>query len=171
MIAVGLGERQADTAFRVGLRDFSGFLVKVAGVLPVSIFVIDVAFSRPLLDGELSPLAAGDEHGLELAGLLAFVDRPKADAGASIAHLSQLGIAVKVITGDKGRWPSRSAATSASTSRWSSPAPSSIDSTTTGRRHPHDHGLRAGQPRSEVARHQARPQERHRRRVSGRWRQ
>jgi P-type Mg2+ transporter len=49
-IAVGLGERRADTAFQVGLREFSRFLVKVAGVLTVSIFVINVALSRPLLD-------------------------------------------------------------------------------------------------------------------------
>ncbi|MDQ2894938.1 MAG: magnesium-translocating P-type ATPase [Actinomycetota bacterium] len=56
-IAVGLGERQADTAFQVGLRDFSGFLVKVAGVLTISIFVINVALSRPLLDAFLFSLA------------------------------------------------------------------------------------------------------------------
>ena len=56
-IAVGLGERQAETAFQVGLRDFSGFLVKVAGVLTVSIFVINVALSRPLIDAFLFSLA------------------------------------------------------------------------------------------------------------------
>jgi Mg2+-importing ATPase len=56
-IAVGLGERQADTAFQVGLRDFSGFLVKVAGVLTVSIFVINVVLSRPLIDAFLFSLA------------------------------------------------------------------------------------------------------------------
>jgi Mg2+-importing ATPase len=53
-IAAGLGERQADTAFQVGLRHFSGFLVKVAGVLTVSIFVINVALSRPLIDPSCS---------------------------------------------------------------------------------------------------------------------
>ena len=56
-IAIGLGERQAETAFQVGLRDFSGFLVKVAGVLTVSIFVINVVLSRPLLDAFLFSLA------------------------------------------------------------------------------------------------------------------
>jgi Mg2+-importing ATPase len=35
-----------------------------------------------------------------LAGFLTFIDRPKADAGASIAKLGGLGVAVKVITGD-----------------------------------------------------------------------
>jgi P-type Mg2+ transporter len=56
-IAAGLSERQADTAFQVGLRGFSRLLVKVAGVLTVSIFVINVAFSRPLIDALLFSLA------------------------------------------------------------------------------------------------------------------
>jgi Mg2+-importing ATPase len=43
-----------------------------------------------------------DERGLQLAGFLTFVDRPKSDAGAAIAELGRLGIAVKVITGDNG---------------------------------------------------------------------
>ena len=56
-IAVGLSERQAETAFQVGLRDFSRLLVRVAGVLTVSIFVINVALSRPLIDALLFSLA------------------------------------------------------------------------------------------------------------------
>jgi Mg2+-importing ATPase len=56
-IATGLGERQAETAFQVGLRAFSGLLVKVAGVLTISIFVINVAFSRPLVEALLFSLA------------------------------------------------------------------------------------------------------------------
>jgi Mg2+-importing ATPase len=56
-IAVGLSERQADTAFQVGLRDFSRLLVKVAAVLTVTIFVINVAFSRPLIEALLFSLA------------------------------------------------------------------------------------------------------------------
>ncbi|MDX6571804.1 MAG: P-type Mg2+ transporter, partial [Gaiellales bacterium] len=56
-IATGLSERQADTAFQVGLRSFSTFLVKVAAVLTISIFVINVAFSRPLIDALLFSLA------------------------------------------------------------------------------------------------------------------
>jgi Mg2+-importing ATPase len=56
-IAAGLSERQEQTAFQVGLRDFSGLLVKVAGALTVSIFVINVAFSRPLIDALLFSLA------------------------------------------------------------------------------------------------------------------
>jgi Mg2+-importing ATPase len=56
-ISVGLGERQAETAFQVGLRDFSGLLVKVAGVLTVSIFAINVVLARPLVDALLFSLA------------------------------------------------------------------------------------------------------------------
>jgi P-type Mg2+ transporter len=56
-IAQGIGERQAVTAFQVGLRSFSGLLVKVAGVLTVGIFVINVAFDRPLIDALLFSLA------------------------------------------------------------------------------------------------------------------
>lgn len=41
-----------------------------------------------------------DESGLTLLGLLAFLDPPKASAGAAIASLRSHGTAVKVITGD-----------------------------------------------------------------------
>ena len=56
-IAVGLSERQPDTAFQVGLKSFSALLVRVAAVLTISIFVINVAFSRPLIDALLFSLA------------------------------------------------------------------------------------------------------------------
>ena len=56
-IAVGLNERPAETAFQAGLRSFSKLLVAVAGVLTVSIFVINVALSRPLIDALLFSLA------------------------------------------------------------------------------------------------------------------
>ena len=39
---------------------------------------------------------------LTLDGFLTFADRPKADAGASIAKLRALGVEVKIITGDNG---------------------------------------------------------------------
>ena len=61
--------------------------------------VVAVA-SRPA-DGVTS-LTAVDEQGLELAGFLTFADRPKADAGESIAQLRRLGVDVKIITGDNG---------------------------------------------------------------------
>ncbi len=60
-----------------------------------------VAVATRAADG-LTGLTVGDEHDLTLAGFLSFVDRPKADAGASIIKLRQLDIEVKVITGDNG---------------------------------------------------------------------
>jgi Mg2+-importing ATPase len=56
-IAVGLAERQAETTFQAGLRGFSKLLVRIAAVLTTSIFVINVAFHRPLLDALLFSLA------------------------------------------------------------------------------------------------------------------
>ncbi len=56
-IAIGLGAPPAYTAFQVGLKDFSKLLVWIAGILTVSIFAINVAFSRPLIDALLFSLA------------------------------------------------------------------------------------------------------------------
>jgi len=50
----------------------------------------------------LHGLSSGVENDLTLVGFLAFADRPKADAGASIAKLRKLGVEVKIITGDNG---------------------------------------------------------------------
>jgi Mg2+-importing ATPase len=50
----------------------------------------------------IGTLTAGDEQGLALEGFLTFADRPKADAGSSIAQLELLGVQVKIITGDNG---------------------------------------------------------------------
>jgi Mg2+-importing ATPase len=41
-----------------------------------------------------------DETGLNFAGFLAFLDRPKAGAGEAIRELRRLGVHIKVITGD-----------------------------------------------------------------------
>jgi len=60
--------------------------------------VVAVA-SRAAPDGLTAPTPA-DEHGLTLAGYLVFLDRPKAEAAASLQRLAVLGIAVKVCTGD-----------------------------------------------------------------------
>jgi P-type Mg2+ transporter len=40
------------------------------------------------------------EHDLTLAGFLVFLDRPKADAAASLHRLAELGITTKIVTGD-----------------------------------------------------------------------
>ena len=62
--------------------------------------VVAVA-TRPADDNE--DLTADVEHELDLVGFLTFADRPKVDAGPSIAQLQRLGIEVKIITGDNGR--------------------------------------------------------------------
>ncbi len=59
--------------------------------------VVAVA-TRPALDAR--PPTAADENGLQLQGLLVFLDPPKQDAAAALQRLAALGIAVKVVTGD-----------------------------------------------------------------------
>ena len=56
-IAAGLSERSPTTAFQLGLKSFSRLLVVVAATLTISIFVINIALSRPLLDALLFSLA------------------------------------------------------------------------------------------------------------------
>ncbi len=56
-IAAGLGERQPPTEFQVGLTRFSGLLAKVAGVLSVTIFVVNIVLGRPVIDAVLFSLA------------------------------------------------------------------------------------------------------------------
>jgi Mg2+-importing ATPase len=56
-IALRLGERQPQTAFQLGLRDFSLLLVRVTAVLAVTILVVNVALGRTLLDSTLFALA------------------------------------------------------------------------------------------------------------------
>jgi Mg2+-importing ATPase len=51
---------------------------------------------------DVDAITAADEQGLTLEGFITFADRPKADAGASIAQLQRLGVEVKIITGDNG---------------------------------------------------------------------
>jgi Mg2+-importing ATPase len=56
-IAARLGERHEETEFQVGLRHFSALLARVAGVLTVTIFVINLVLQRPLIDALLFSLA------------------------------------------------------------------------------------------------------------------
>ena len=53
--------------------------------------------------GAVTTLGADDEVALTLEGFLTFADKPKSDAGASLAKLEQLGVEVKIITGDNGQ--------------------------------------------------------------------
>lgn len=56
-VALGLGERQPETAFQAGLRRFSALLAEVAGVLTGSIFVVNLLLRRPVIDALLFSLA------------------------------------------------------------------------------------------------------------------
>jgi Mg2+-importing ATPase len=56
-IAEGLSTHHLDTEFQVGLRRFSMLLVYVAGALTTSIFVINVALHKPIIDALLFSLA------------------------------------------------------------------------------------------------------------------
>jgi Mg2+-importing ATPase len=56
-IARQLGGRPVETAFQIGLRDFSVLLVRVTVVLTGSIFVINILLGRPLLTAALFSLA------------------------------------------------------------------------------------------------------------------
>jgi Mg2+-importing ATPase len=56
-IAAGLGTHPLDTEFQSGLRRFSMLLVYVAGALTTSIFVINVALHKPVIDALLFSLA------------------------------------------------------------------------------------------------------------------
>jgi len=56
-IAAGLSTHQLDTEFQVGLGKFSMLLAYVAGALTISIFVINVALHRPIIDALLFSLA------------------------------------------------------------------------------------------------------------------
>jgi len=56
-IVLGLGERQEETEFQVGLRRFSALLAKVAAVLTASIFAINLLLARPVIDALLFSLA------------------------------------------------------------------------------------------------------------------
>lgn len=56
-IAVGLGERQPETAFQKGLRRFSYLLLRVALTLTAVIIVTNLLLGRPLIDAALFGLA------------------------------------------------------------------------------------------------------------------
>ncbi|HVS05819.1 MAG TPA: magnesium-translocating P-type ATPase [Candidatus Dormibacteraeota bacterium] len=56
-IATQLARRPAETAFQLGLRDFSLLLVRVTAVLTISIFVLNALLGRSLLEAALFSLA------------------------------------------------------------------------------------------------------------------
>jgi len=56
-VALALGEREPETEFQRGLREFSMLLVKVAAVLCTGIIVVNLALQRPILEAVLFSLA------------------------------------------------------------------------------------------------------------------
>ncbi|BBZ33405.1 magnesium-translocating P-type ATPase [Mycolicibacterium confluentis] len=56
-IAAGLGEREPETEFQVGLRRFSYLLLRVAMILTVAIIIINLMLDRPLVESALFGLA------------------------------------------------------------------------------------------------------------------
>lgn len=56
-IAAGLGDAQPPTGFQRGLTQFSMLLVRIAAVLTLSIFAINLVLARPLIDAVLFSLA------------------------------------------------------------------------------------------------------------------
>ena len=56
-VAVGLGERHPQTEFQQGLTRFSALLAKVAALLSVTIFVVNVLIGRPVIEAVLFSLA------------------------------------------------------------------------------------------------------------------
>lgn len=62
-----------------------------------------VAVATKALPAGTRRITASDENGLQLAGLLVFLDRPKTDARDSLSLLASLGITVKIATGDNAR--------------------------------------------------------------------
>ena len=83
-IALGLGERQPETEFQVGLRKFSVLLVQVAGVLTTAIFIINVALHRPVIDALLFSLAIA--VGISPQLLPAVVSTSLAAGSRQLAH-------------------------------------------------------------------------------------
>ena len=71
-----------------------------------------VAVATRSLTAALPPGPAWEQD-LDVAGLLVFHDPPKADAPAALRALAELGITVKVATGDNPAVARRSARTSA----------------------------------------------------------
>jgi Mg2+-importing ATPase len=56
-IATLLGERQPETSFQRGLRDFGKLLVRITAILVVLILVVNIAIGRPFIDAILFSLA------------------------------------------------------------------------------------------------------------------
>ena len=74
----------------------------LAGLFADGARTIAIATRAMTRDSDANDPVPDDEHALHFVGFITFVDRPKHDAGAAIRQLNDLGIAVKIITGDNG---------------------------------------------------------------------
>jgi len=59
-----------------------------------------IAMAYKPVDKQQTAFEVSDEHRLIFSGFLAFFDPPRATAGATIAALHELGVKVKILTGD-----------------------------------------------------------------------
>ena len=84
VIAMGLGEQQPQTEFQVGLSRFSLLLARVGGVLSLTIFVVNLALGRPLIDAVLFSLAVA--VGITPQLLPAVVSTSLATGSRQLAH-------------------------------------------------------------------------------------
>ncbi|WP_435874573.1 magnesium-translocating P-type ATPase [Nocardia vinacea] len=83
-VALGLGKRQPDTEFQLGLRRFSLLLVRVAAVLTIGIFAVNMVLHRPILDALLFSLAIA--VGISPQLLPAVVSTSLAAGSRQLAH-------------------------------------------------------------------------------------
>jgi P-type Mg2+ transporter len=83
-IAMGLGERQPQTEFQVGLSRFSLLLARVGGVLSLTILVVNLVLGRPLIDAVLFSLAVA--VGITPQLLPAVVSTSLATGSRQLAH-------------------------------------------------------------------------------------
>lgn len=91
------GEEWALTPER---RDELAMLVAEQNELGMRVLAVAIRSVAPDENGSQTNFTVADEQEMTLVGFLAFLDPPKATAGAAIASLQSHGVAVKVITGD-----------------------------------------------------------------------
>ena len=84
VIAMGLGERQPQTEFQLGLSRFSLLLARVGGALSLVIFAVNIILGRPFIDSVLFSLAVA--VGITPQLLPAVVSTSLATGSRRLAH-------------------------------------------------------------------------------------
>ena len=82
-IAMQLGERPPETAFQIGLRQYSTFLVRVTAVMAVGIFGVNVAIGRDALDRSCSRCPSRGDDAAAPPALVTVANRPALPAQRS----------------------------------------------------------------------------------------